>query len=55
MGETRKKSRIRLYILKNGLGNKLFEIVNMLYMYKQFTIYFVEQLSSHQIGSSEKK
>jgi hypothetical protein len=53
--QTRKNKPIRLYILKNGLGNKLFEIVNVLYLYKQFTIYFVEQLSPHQLVRSEQK
>jgi len=52
MGKTRKTKKtkpIRLYQLTNGVGNKLFELVNILHYYgKKYTIYFVEKPSHHK-------
>ena len=52
MGKTRKTKRtkpIRLYQLTNGVGNKLFELVNVLHRYgNKYTIYFVEKPSHHK-------
>ena len=45
----------RLIILKNGLGNKLFTIANIINQYKKYQIYFAEQISEHQKKNSEKK
>ena len=46
-----------IIIIKNGLGNKLLTITNMIYKYKDTgkPIYFVEQLSHHQKKSSTEK
>jgi hypothetical protein len=50
------KDKYRLVILKNGLGNKLFIIANIINKYlKKYQLFFVEQLSRHQTKNSEKK
>ena len=47
--KTRKSNNKRLCILKNGIGNKLFILVNILHQYgKKYTIYFVEKPSHHK-------
>lgn len=47
--KTRKSNNKRLCILKNGIGNKLFILVNILHQYgKRYTIYFVENPSHHK-------
>lgn len=47
--KTRKSNNKRLCILKNGIGNKLFILVNILHQYgKKYTIYFAEQPSRHK-------
>ena len=40
-----------IVILKNGLGNKLMTIVNLIHKYKGKPIYFLEKISNHQIRS----
>jgi hypothetical protein len=37
-----------IIIVKNGLGNKLMTIINLIYKYSGKPIYFLEQLSHHQ-------
>lgn len=50
--KTRKSNNKRLCILKNGIGNKLFILVNILHQYgKRYTIYFVEKPSHHKDSS----
>jgi hypothetical protein len=46
-----------IIIIKNGLGNKLMTITNMIHKYKETgkSIYFVEQLSHHQKRSPTEK
>jgi len=47
--KTRKSNNKRLCILNNGIGNKLFILVNILHQYgKRYTIYFVEKPSHHE-------
>ena len=40
-----------IIILKNGLGNKLMTIVNLIHKYRDKPIYFLEKISIHQIRS----
>lgn len=41
----------KIIILKNGLGNKLMTIMNIIYKYPGEKIFFLEQLSRHQLRS----
>jgi hypothetical protein len=49
------KDNSRICILKNGIGNKLFIIANIINKYKKYQLYFAEQISVHQTKNSEKK
>jgi len=40
-----------IIILKNGLGNKLMTIVNLIHKYREKPIYFLEKQSIHQLRS----
>jgi hypothetical protein len=44
-----------IIIVKNGLGNKLMTIINLIYKYSGKPIYFLEQLSHHQNRSFGEK
>ena len=44
-----------IIIVKNGLGNKLMTIINLIYKYNGKPIYFLEQLSHHQNRSFVEK
>jgi hypothetical protein len=44
-----------IIIVKNGLGNKLMTIINLIYKYSGKPIYFLEQLSHHQNRSFAEK
>jgi hypothetical protein len=44
-----------IIIVKNGLGNKLMTIINLIYKYSGKPIYFIEQLSHHQNRSFVEK
>jgi len=49
------KDKIKIFILRNGLGNKLFALSNMINEYKNYNLYFVEEISVHQKQRLERK
>jgi len=49
------KDKTKIVIIINGLGNKLFALANIIEQYKNYKIYFTEQISHHQTSRLEKK
>jgi hypothetical protein len=49
------KNKVKIVIIINGLGNKLFALANIIEQYKNYKIYFTEQTSHHQTSRIEKK
>jgi len=44
-----------LLILKNGLGNKIFILINILHRYPKDKFFVIDKTSHHQEGSIEEK
>ena len=44
-----------LLVLKNGIGNKIFIIINFLHRYPKHTFYIVDRTTHHQEGTQEEK
>jgi hypothetical protein len=49
------KDKTKIFIIINGLGNKLFALANLINEYKNYQLYFTEQISHHQTSRLEKK
>jgi hypothetical protein len=44
-----------LLVLKNGIGNKIFTLINFLHRYPKDTFYIVDRTTHHQEGTQEEK
>jgi|688.fasta_scaffold357551_2 hypothetical protein len=44
-----------ILILKNGIGNKIFTLINCLHRYPKHTFYIVDKTTHHQEGNQDEK